>query len=150
MENYKYYYKQLHICNILWYYNGNKNVQLKGGLCMFKNDLILDMVESLGRNIGKSIFDEKDDSEKIVIENFCDKDMLLLILKKMILENKYNEAENTLFKFANRNKDYDFSEIVLWFYNELSLQNDEVLENNNFSRDEINQGLEDFKRIFNN
>lgn len=117
---------------------------------MFKNDLILDMVESLGRNIGKSIFDEKDDSEKIVIENFCDKDMLLLILKKMILENKYNEAENTLFKFANRNKDYDFSEIVLWFYNELSLQNDEVLENNNFSRDEINQGLEDFKRIFNN
>lgn len=59
---------------------------------MFKNDLILDMVESLGANIGKALCDEKDDGEQIVIENLSDKDMLLVVLKKMIFEYKYNKS----------------------------------------------------------
>lgn len=113
---------------------------------MFKNDLILDMVESLGRSIGKAISGEKDDSEIIIIENLSDKDMLLAILKKMIFENKYNEAENTLFNFAKRNKESDFTDVCEWFYKELSLRSDEELKGNNFSRDEINQGLEEFKK----
>lgn len=49
---------------------------------MFKNDWILDMVESFGKNLGKVITDEKDDSERNVIENLSDKDILLIILKK--------------------------------------------------------------------
>ena len=114
---------------------------------MFKNDLILDMVESLGRNIGKALSDEKDDSEKIVIDNLSDKDMILVILKRMIFEYKYNEAENILFDFAKKNKDVDFTDVCEWFYKELSLKSDDDLKNNNLSRDEIRQRLEDFKRM---
>ncbi|EJT5931258.1 DUF6483 family protein [Clostridium perfringens] len=115
---------------------------------MFKNDLILDIVESLGRNIGKALSDEKSESETITIENLSDKDMLLLILKKMIYCGKYSEAEDTLFCFAKKNKDSDFTSICEWFYKELSLKSDKELIDNNFSRDEIKQGLEDFKRTF--
>lgn len=114
---------------------------------MFKNDYILDMVESLGKNIGKSLSDKKDDSEKISIENLSDKDMLLIILKKMVIEKRYNEAENTLFEFINKVKDIDFSEVGKWFYDELLSKSDEDLLENNFSRNEIKQGLQDFNEI---
>lgn len=117
---------------------------------MFKNDLILHMAESLGENIRKSGLDEKDDCEEIVIENLCDRDMIVVILKKMIIDKKYNETENTLFNFANKNKNIDFSEIGKWFYNELSLRKDRELIEKNFLREEINQGIEDFKKIINN
>lgn len=57
------------------------------------------------------------------------------------------KAENTLFDFANKNKDVDFTDVCEWFYKELSLKSDDDLNNNNFSRDEISLGLEDFKRM---
>lgn len=115
---------------------------------MFRNDWILDMVESFGKNLGKAITDEKDDSERNVIENLSDKDILLIILKKMISDKKYNEAENILFDFAKRNKENYVLEIGEWFYNELSLKDDDELMENNFLRYEIEQGLGDFKKIF--
>ena len=59
---------------------------------MINNDFILKMVESLGKNIGKAIFDVKEDSEPIIFENLSDKDILLIMLKKMISDKKYNEA----------------------------------------------------------
>ncbi|MBU3107308.1 hypothetical protein [Clostridium gasigenes] len=49
---------------------------------MINNDFILKMVESLGKNIGKAIFDVKEDSEPIIFENLSDKDILLIMLKK--------------------------------------------------------------------
>jgi len=117
-------------------------------IIMFRNDWILDMVESFGKNLGKAITDEKDDSERNVIENLSDKDILLIILKKMISDKKYNEAENILFDFAKRNKENYVLEIGEWFYNELSLKDDHELMENNFLRYEIEQGLGDFKKIF--
>lgn len=116
---------------------------------MFKNDLILEMVESLGRNIGKVITDEEDEGEKIVVENLSDKDMLQSILRKMIYDKNYNEAENNLFDFVSKNNHIDISDIGEWFYKELSSISDEELISNNFSRIEIEEGLKDFKRIVN-
>jgi hypothetical protein len=115
---------------------------------MFKNDWILDMVESFGRNLGKAMTDEKDDAERIIIENLSDKDILLIILKRMISDKKYNEAENILFDFTKSNKENDILEIGEWLYNELSLKDDDELAKNNFLRYEIEQGLRDFKKIF--
>lgn len=34
-----------------------------------KNDYMLDMVESFGKNLSKMLFDEKEEIEPIVIEN---------------------------------------------------------------------------------
>lgn len=116
---------------------------------MFKNDYILDLVEYLGKNIGKSLTGKKEDGEKISIENLSDKDMLLIILKKMVIDKKYNEAENILFEFMRKDEKTDFREVGEWFYNELSLKSDEDLLENNFSKNEIEQGVKDFNDIVN-
>lgn len=116
---------------------------------MRRNDFILDMVESLGKSFGKLVFEVNEDAEPIVIENLSDKDMILIILKKLISDRKYNEAENILFQFAESSECDEIGEIGTWFYNELSAKSDNELMNNNFSRSEIAQGLKDFNVLIN-
>ena len=69
---------------------------------MLKKDFLLDLAESLGKNIANSITNDKNDSDRISIESL--KDMIFIILKKMISEKKYNEAENILFEFIEKKK----------------------------------------------
>lgn len=122
-------------------------VWLKGNLVM-KNDYMLDMVESFGKNLGKMFFDEKEEIEPIVIENLSDKDIMKVILQKLIYEGKFNEAENTLFEFLDKNKSNEVKEVGEWFYNELSLKSDEALEKASFSRDEVESGIKEFIKNF--
>lgn len=113
-----------------------------------KNDYMLDMVESFGKNLGKMFFDEKEEIEPIVIENLSDKDIMKVILQKLIYEGKFNEAENTLFEFLDKNKSNEVKEVGEWFYNELSLKSDEALEKASFSRDEVESGIKEFIKNF--
>lgn len=115
-----------------------------------KNDYMLDLVETFGKNLGKTLFNEKEEIEPIVIENLCDKDIMKVILQKLIHEGKFNEAEDTLFEFLEKNKSNEVKEVGEWFYNELSLKSDETLEKCSFSREEVEQGLKDFIKNFNN
>ncbi|MCM1992105.1 DUF6483 family protein [Oceanirhabdus seepicola] len=116
---------------------------------MIKNDYILDLVESFGKTIGKVVSEVKEDPEPIIIENLSDKDMTMIILKKMLYGKKFNEAENRLFKYAETNNCDKILEIGEWFYTELSHRSDTELLENNFNRNEIEQGLNDFMRCFN-
>ena len=115
---------------------------------MINKDLILKIIEDLGKNMGKAIFDIKEDSDPIALENLSDKDILLIMLKKMISDKKYNEAENTLFEFAENNNCDEVIEIGKWFYVKLDSKSDVELLENNFSRCEINQGRKDFMLHF--
>lgn len=112
---------------------------------MFKNDFILDIAESLGKNIGKAITDKKDDGGIVIMVNISNKDNLLL--KEALLNKNYNEGENILFNFLKNNKGVNISNIFQWFYTELSSKSDEDLLNNNFSREEIQQGIKDFQKL---
>lgn len=114
-----------------------------------KNDYILDMVETFAKNLSNTLFDVKEEITPIVIEDLSDKEMLKLILKRMVFHNKFNEAEDFLFKYAKTNLKEDIFKVGLYFYDELSKKSDFELNNGNFSREEIFQGLNDFKLIFN-
>lgn len=103
------------------------------------------MIEELGKNMGKTICDVKEDPEPIMIENLSDKDILLIMLKKMISEKKYNEAEDTLFEFLQSNKSEELMEIGEWFYKKLNDKSDIDLTKNNFNRSEVDQGLKEFR-----
>lgn len=115
---------------------------------MIKNDWILDMVESFGKSMGKTVLNVKEDPEPIVFDNLSDKDILLIVLRKLISEKKFNEAEDTLFKFVENNNNNEVLKVGEWFYGELSSKSDNELLENNFIRDEIKQGLRDFKKYF--
>lgn len=114
---------------------------------MIKNDYILDMVETLGKALGKLVFDVKEEGEVQEIGNLSDKDIIIIILKKFIEDGNYNDGEDALFEFLNNEEDMtmdEVKEIGQWFYKELEAKSDKELLHGNFSRDEIHEGLKDF------
>ncbi|MGL5574863.1 MAG: DUF6483 family protein, partial [Sarcina sp.] len=113
-----------------------------------KNDYILDLVETFAKNLSNTLFDVKEEIDPIVINDLSDKEMLKLILKRMIFDKKFNEAEDFLFKYTKANFKEDIFDIGIYFYDELSKKSDSELISKNFSREEVIQGLTDFKLIY--
>ncbi|MDU1411367.1 MAG: DUF6483 family protein [Clostridium sp.] len=112
-----------------------------------KNDYLLDMVESFGKNLGKCILNKNEEPAPIEFGDWSDKDTLLAILKKLISERKYNDAEDVLFEFLEQDRSENIKSIGNWFYNSLSKLSDEELVSGNFSREEIAQGYYDFLKL---
>ena len=61
-------------------------------------------------------------------------------LVKLIEQGRINEAEDLLFEGLNT-ESKTYLKLVLDFYRRLNDLDDEFLEENNFSREEIKQGL---------
>jgi hypothetical protein len=79
--------------------------------------------------------------------NMGSADLLQLLLKKLILEGNYNKAENLLFDELEKNKSRVIKDTAIDFYNTLLEKSDEDLTSNNFSREEVLQGLEDINSM---
>ena len=110
-------------------------------------DYLLDMVEALGENLGKSVFEVESEITPISIEAMTDKDMLMITLGKMLNINQFNIAEDLLFKFARENTNAINLEFIEWFYSIIDSKSDSVLKNNNFDRNEILTGVSELKDI---
>ncbi|MGL4760746.1 MAG: DUF6483 family protein [Sarcina sp.] len=113
-----------------------------------KNDYILDKVESFAKGLADVLFDVEFEIEPIVIEDMSDKDMVKLIIRRMLSTDKLNEAEDFLFKYAESNPDKNILDIATYFYSELSNKSDDILIKANFPREEISTGFHDFKSTF--
>lgn len=110
-------------------------------------DYILRMVESLGRFAAKLMKKETSDLDGLHMESLTTEDILPIILKKLIHEAKYGEAEDLLFHELDRNPTKNTCDLALTFYRELNAKSDEELERAAFPRVEIEAGLEDLGRI---
>lgn len=66
----------------------------------------------------------------------------------LLAEGKINEAENLIFHHLDQNK-RDILVIAIEFYTRLNRYNEQELEKNNFSREEIQQGLIDVMKYYN-
>lgn len=112
------------------------------------DDYILRLIESAVKTAGKLIFNkENDDIDTISIEAMDEKDILKIVLKRLMMECKYDKAENILFDQMEKTPSRDIVLIGEGFYNELSVKSDEELVKGNFSREEIFQGLEDLRSM---
>lgn len=89
-----------------------------------------------------------DKGELINYESITEKDILIIMLQKLINEYKFNEAENILFEKVEENPNDEIKSVAEWFYNSLSNKSDTDLECGNFSREEILQGKLDIKSMF--
>jgi hypothetical protein len=85
--------------------------------------------------------------EEIDWEAVSSQDILPILVKRLVLEGKYNEAENIIFDELNRNPSTEIYDIAKNFYNILLSKSDEELEKADFSREEIYMGLEDAGKI---
>ena len=105
-----------------------------------KHDFLLDKFEGFSKALAKTLFDVKEDVDPIQFDNLSNKDILYIVLKKLLKEGEFNKG---LYK----NKTQEFYELGQWFYNYLLNQDDKLLEERNFPRREIYQGLEDLQEF---
>ncbi len=118
---------------------------------MFQNDYIMRQIEMMVQFIARTIL-KKDAVEYKVIRdeagNLPFEGELYLNLISKIKQGKINEAENLLFEETEKNPSSTMLEIALDFYRTLNEMPDKFLENNNFSKGEIHQGLNDIMQIY--
>lgn len=113
-----------------------------------KQDYILRLIEQVIDLITENAFGVKTKEE--ISENFANTDNSTEKYNKLVFlvdEGKINEAENMLFDFINENT-LDDLKIALLFYDYLNSKTDEFLQENNFSREEIKEGLVDISKKF--
>ena len=109
----------------------------------FQQDFIMRQIELIARYIAESVFKKKSTEYKIIEkENLSDTDKLHNKLVNLINENKINEAEDLLFDSLDLdNKKY--LEVAIDFYARLTKLDDATLELNDFTKEEIAEGLAD-------
>ncbi|MGN0498629.1 MAG: DUF6483 family protein [Acutalibacteraceae bacterium] len=118
---------------------------------MFENDYILKQIEMSTKFLAKLIFGKESPEYKLQydeIENAQPIDLLCLTLRRMIDEGEINEAENLLYENIEREARAEYLEIAIDFYDRLSKLSADRLDECDFSRAEIFEGLENVKKIY--
>lgn len=108
---------------------------------MFEQDWVLRQIQMLVQFVAKTVFHRDAIQYEIADEtNMTDTDTLYIRLRKLIAERRICEAEDLLYDHLDAN-DPDYLKLALDFYQTINQLTDEELEANNFSRQEINDGL---------
>lgn len=82
------------------------------------------------------------------LENNGSSEILRIIIKSLLVKKEYNKAENILFDEIEKDKSEANYKVAIDFYEELLTKSDEDLRENNFSKEEVLQGLKDLEVIF--
>ena len=118
-------------------------------------DWLMRQIEIMGRTLAKMLFN-KDSTDYVIIDYLLhrDSDLIYGELLKLIGAGKLNEAENLLFEKINEeieaNPDKnDYLEVAIDFYSRLNNMSDKALEECDFDRSEIEDGLREVSEIYN-
>lgn len=107
------------------------------------------LINELAKNVSKSMLNKKEESsEAIDLKSIGAGDILQIILKRFINDGEYSKAENLIFEAIHTNKTEEVYSIAMDFYDLLLQKSEEELKAGNFSREEINQGIQDLKRLY--
>ena len=114
----------------------------------FQQDFIMRQIELIAKYIAEKVFKKESPEYEIVEkENLTDTDKLHNKLIKLISENKINEAEDLLFDSLDLNNK-EYLEVAIDFYSRLTKLDDATLELNNFTKEEISEGLSDISNKY--
>ena len=108
------------------------------------------LIKELSRNFGKTLMKKEEDNMQVTnLENNGSSEILRIIIKSLLVKKEYNRAENILFEEIEKDKSEGNYKVAIDFYEELLTKSDEDLKENNFSKEEVLQGLKDLKLLFN-
>lgn len=107
---------------------------------MLEQDYIVRLIKEMVRTILKLLFNMDTDTPTAELLSETEEGELLDSLLDLVDNGKINEAENKICELTS-NGDMRNLEIALLFYSYLNDKNDDFLEKNNFSREEIKDGL---------
>jgi hypothetical protein len=108
---------------------------------VFEQDYIMRLVKEMVRALLKLLFNIDTDSPTSELLEDSEEKTTLDTLLNMVDDGKVNEAENKIYEMTE-NLEKNYLEVALLFYSYLNDKSDEFLEDNNFSRDEVKEGLE--------
>lgn len=109
---------------------------------MFEQDYIIRLIKEMMRAILKLLFHmDIDNPNKDLLEEKEGQDMLEKLLD-MVDNGDINEAENQIYDMTSDNNMVNL-EVALLFYSYLNEKEDDFLQKNDFSRDEIKSGLKE-------
>lgn len=107
------------------------------------------LINELSRNFGKALIKKGDDEMQVMnLEETGSSEILRIILKSLMVKKEYNKAENFLFEEIEKNKSEANYRVAVDFYEELLEKSDEELITNNFSKEEVLQGLKDLNLLY--
>lgn len=109
---------------------------------MFEQDYIIRLIKEMIRAILKLLFHmDTDNPNKDLLEEKESQDTLEKLLD-MVDNGDINEAENQIYDMTSDNNMVNL-EVALLFYSYLNEKEDDFLQKNDFSRDEIKSGLKE-------
>ena len=118
---------------------------------MFENDYIMKQIELMTNFRAKVILGKESPEYKLKYDlqgNASDEELLYLRLVKMIDDGEINEAENLLFENIEREPRAEYLEIAIDFYDRLGRLDNKALDDADFSRAEVLEGLENVKKLY--
>ncbi len=108
---------------------------------MYEQDYIMWLIKEMVRALLKLLFNIDAQSPSVELLEDAEEKQALENLLDMIDEGKINEAENSLYDSVE-NMDKSGLEMALLFYSYLNDKSDAFLEEHDFNRIEVKQGLE--------
>lgn len=117
----------------------------------YERDFFMRQIKEISRFLANILFQKDIPTVKIIEEDgeVGAEGLLYLHLKQMISNGEINKAENILFEEINDSESDILLGVALQFYNDLQELSDEYLEEHEFSREEIFDGLNEMQSIFN-
>ena len=108
---------------------------------MYEQDYIMWLIKEMVRAILKLLFNIDTESPSAELLEDAEEKQTLEVLLDMVDEGRINEAENSLYDLTEKMDKSDL-ETALLFYSYLNDKSDAFLEEHDFNRDEVKQGLE--------
>ncbi|EGT3615823.1 hypothetical protein FHH43_06160 [Clostridium perfringens] len=90
------------------------------------------------------------ENDFLLADTYSKDDIFWITLRGLISKGKIDEAEDMLFKEAEKNPSMEIYEIGEKMYSLLDKKSEEELEKYNFSKEEITLGLKDLKKLIEN
>ena len=118
---------------------------------MFTDDYIMRQIEMLSRSLAKVFFNKDTETLEILGDDAQIDELALAerIVREKTDSRNINEAENYLYELIEEGPTPGKLKLALWFYHELRKMTDEELEAADFSREEIEEGLEGVLKFYN-
>lgn len=115
---------------------------------MVKEDYTVRMIKDMVRFLGGLIIGRRDINYELPDDtDYTKEDYLYKQIMSLLDAGKINEAENLLLDALDPASDRYF-ELALDFYQKLSEYDDEYLEEHNYSKEEVQDGLMSVARAF--
>jgi hypothetical protein len=106
-------------------------------------------IEMISQILAKILFQAEPSKSEIIKDNlFARDEMLKSALKRLIDANDINGAENLLYQELEQNLTPEMLKLGMWFYDRVNMLDDETLEECDYSRQEIVDGLQMLQKVY--